>query len=167
MTAPVAYDNGVHIGYGRVSMRAQVDHQVPAHNGSAANELACPPLRATGVAMPNVSYPPAGPTSGGRRPWQPHLDLGPPTDAGIAALVDAVHEVGLAHGFQRDSGWNVRAVDSDADAWTDDGRFLHIQAAWTRHPEDPGSVVLDGLSVWGTGLVRGGTAAGTFEVLVR
>lgn len=112
------------------------------------------------------------PTPSGRRPWQPAIDLKPPTDQEIAALVSAVHTVAASYGFTRSPGWNARPVpgsgeDTSGEPWTTDGHFLHIVAVWTRAPEDPYSLESDGLSVWGSGLIRGNVAGEKFELLLR
>ena len=111
-----------------------------------------------------------GTDRGGRLPHQPHFDVDPPSDDVLAAVVAALDSVLLPAGFRRHPLFNLTQVEGEKDR-------LHIRAAWDRdrliddaqyYPQVDGWIGgMDGVSCWGSGLIRGDAGHHSFELLVR
>ncbi|MGW7412759.1 hypothetical protein [Streptomyces sp. NPDC054863] len=108
-----------------------------------------------------------------RRPcsWEPHLDLVPPSRAWLSEVAAALDEVAATAGFLEGRPWS-----SMQELEEDPGRLLHIHTAWTRFPLHDDGVIQteigpiqgsDGMSLWGSGLVRIGVNGQHVELLVR
>ncbi|WP_156052412.1 hypothetical protein [Nocardia carnea] len=84
---------------------------------------------------------------GDRLSWQPWFDLHPPTYEQLAAVITAIDDCLLRHGFER-GPFGFEAISEDAP--------LHMRASWARDSliDQPDSSSIDNASVWGSGLIR-------------
>ncbi len=103
----------------------------------------------------------AGPAD--RQPnWAPRLHLSAVPDHDVAAIVAAVDPVLREAGFER-LPFGVRAINDDTDR-------LDLCASWIRRQlrdDVDTEVYSDGVSVWGSGLIRIGIDDQSVELITR
>ncbi|MGP3777173.1 hypothetical protein ACTWJ8_40695 (plasmid) [Streptomyces sp. SDT5-1] len=103
--------------------------------------------------------------------WEPHIDLEPPPRAWLSEVAAALDDVAAKMGFGEGWPWvSVQELEEDPQ------RRLHIHTAWMREPlhddgifhTEAGAVQEgDGMSLWGSGLVRIGINGQRVELLVH
>ncbi|MFE2038229.1 hypothetical protein ACFXBB_34370 [Streptomyces scopuliridis] len=103
--------------------------------------------------------------------WEPYLDLVPPSRVWLSKVAAALDAVAGKAGFLEGRPWfSMQELEEDP------GRLLHIHTGWTRFPlHDDGIVQTgigpvqdgDGMSLWGSGLVRIGINGQDMELSVR